>query len=96
MAGLQGTGKTTAAGKLALYLQKKGRKVRGGVRAHVRWWWWLRGGGEMVPGARSLPTHLPPPCLLRCNPSVARLFPIAAHLPRAHRTHAANAPACCQ
>ena len=28
MAGLQGVGKTTACGKLALYLQKQGKKVR--------------------------------------------------------------------
>ncbi len=27
MAGLQGVGKTTACGKLALYLQKQGKKV---------------------------------------------------------------------
>ena len=49
MAGLQGTGKTTAAGKLALYLQKKGRKVGPGCRKAngpgCYWWYrWAAGG----------------------------------------------------
>lgn len=33
MAGLQGVGKTTACGKLALFQQKQGKKVRGSGRS---------------------------------------------------------------
>jgi len=35
MAGLQGVGKTTACGKLALYLQKQGKKVPSRLLCHL-------------------------------------------------------------
>jgi signal recognition particle GTPase len=59
MAGLQGTGKTTAAGKLALFLKKKGLRVllvatdvyRPGACCSAGWVWVLLAGAPLVLGA---------------------------------------------